>query len=39
MSPLKFTLSAAGLLKISNMADGDPANDYAFGLYFEMPEF
>jgi hypothetical protein len=32
--PAQFTFSAAGMLKISNMFDDDPANDYAIGLYF-----
>jgi hypothetical protein len=39
MVPLKFTLSVAGMLKISNMSDNNTANDYAIGLYFELPAF
>jgi hypothetical protein len=37
--PDKFTLYTAGMLKISNMSDNDPANDYAIGIYFEGLSF
>jgi hypothetical protein len=37
--PAKFTLYAAGMLKISNMFDNDPANDYAIGIYFDGLSF
>jgi hypothetical protein len=33
MSPEHLTLSIEGILKISNMFDQDPANDYAIGVY------
>jgi hypothetical protein len=36
-SPMKFTFSTKGILKISNMFDGDPANDFAIGIYFDGP--
>ncbi|MDR1410814.1 MAG: hypothetical protein LBI91_01255 [Spirochaetaceae bacterium] len=37
--PAKFTLYAKGMLKISNLSDGDPANDYAIGIYFDGISF
>jgi hypothetical protein len=33
--PAKFTFYTAGMLKISNMFDNDPVNDYAIGIYFD----
>jgi hypothetical protein len=37
--PVKFTFSTAGMLKISNMFDNDPVNDYAIGFYFDVLNF
>ncbi|MDR2786550.1 MAG: hypothetical protein LBB83_11625 [Treponema sp.] len=37
--PVKFTFYTAGMLKISNMFDNDPVNDYAIGIYFDGLSF
>ncbi|MDR2052899.1 MAG: hypothetical protein LBP80_05750 [Treponema sp.] len=37
--PVKFTFSTAGILKISNMSDDNPVNDYAIGIYFDVLSF
>ena len=37
--PVKFTFYTAGMLKISNMFDNDPVNDYAIGFYFDVLSF